>query len=261
VFARRPALGRRGHPNDRSYSMILLFTDFGSEGPYLGCVEAVLRQTAPGIDVVNLVSDAPVGDPESSSYLLAALVSYLPSGCVVLAVVDPDVGGERKAMVLEADGRWFVGPDNGLLNTVALRARERGWSEIEWRPGTLSASFHGRDLFAPIAARIAKRDFRWERRATPEKDLSHWPADVDRIVYFDAYGNAFTGRRYALHLAGKTLFVNGYALPEALTFCSVPAGQPFWYRNSLDVVEVAVNRDSARRALGLEVGMPIRFAE
>jgi S-adenosylmethionine hydrolase len=241
--------------------MIFLFTDFGSEGPYLGQMEAVLRLAAPGVDVVNLVSNAPLGDPESSSYLLADLAGYLPTGCVVLAVVDPGVGGERKPMVLEADGRWFVGPDNGLLNTVALRARQRAWCAIEWRPAALSASFHGRDLFAPIAARIAKHDFQWGSRASPGPDLRQWPADLDRIVYFDCYGNAFTGRRYTANLSGTTLFVNGHALPEATTFCSVPDGQPFWYRNSIGVVEVAVNRGSARRVLGLAVGMVIRFGE
>ena len=132
--------------------MIFLFTDFGPAGPYLGQMEAVLRINAPGVDIINLVSDAPAGDPRLASYLLAALAADLPEGNVFLCVVDPGVGGERLPVALEADRRWFVGPDNGLLNTVAVRAKRVAWQIITWWPERLSASFHGRDLFAPVAA-------------------------------------------------------------------------------------------------------------
>jgi len=102
--------------------MILLFTDFGSTGPYLGQMEAVLRIHAPGVDVIDLLNDAPPGEPRLAAYLLAALAKHFPAGSIFLSVVDPGVGGERLPVVLEADGRWFVGPDNGLLNTVAVHA-------------------------------------------------------------------------------------------------------------------------------------------
>ncbi len=241
--------------------MLFLFTDFGAEGPYLGQVKAVIRLAAPEVPVIDLVSNAPSGDPEASAYLLAALTPFLPADCVVLGVVDPGVGGEREPVVMHADGRWFVGPDNGLFNVVAVQAGQVEWSTIDWQPDRLSVTFHGRDLFAPIAARIAKRDFLWAQHPRPAPNLGEYPSDRDQIIYFDTYGNAFTGRRYDPTLAGKRLMVNRNALPHAETFCRVPRHAAFWYRNSLDLIEIAVNRGSAREALGLKHGMPVRFAD
>jgi S-adenosylmethionine hydrolase len=235
--------------------MILLFTDFGAEGPYLGQMEAVLRLAAPGVDVVNLLSNAPAGDPRSGAYLLAALSLRFPAGSVFLCVVDPGVGGERLPVVLEADGRWFVGPDNGLLNTLAVQAKETRWRVIEWRPDRLSASFHGRDLFAPIAARIANADFSWPSREYAGPDLQQWPADIAAVIYIDHYGNAMTGWRYDRSLDGKILAFSGQRIQQARTFSEVAEGEAFWYRNSCDLVEIAVNRGRSDEILGLKAGM------
>lgn len=238
--------------------MILLFTDFGSEGPYLGQMEAMLKLNAPGEDVVNLVSNAPPGEPRLSSYLLAALVGNLPEDSVFLCVVDPGVGGERLPIVLEADGRWFVGPDNGLLNTVAAQAQTAVWHTITWRPERLSASFHGRDLFAPVAASIARDDFsrlaEWDG-----PDLDGWPADIATIVYIDHYGNAITGWRYSAEEEGKILRINGLRIPQARTFSDVPPGEPLWYCNSLGLIEIAVNLGCADVVLGLDLGQGFLF--
>src|SRR5579864_4640599 len=94
-----------------SRAMIVLFTDFGVAGPYVGQVEAVLQQTAPGVPVIQLFADAPRGQPKPSAYLLAAYASWFPTGSVFLCVVDPGVGSDRKGLVVEANGRRFVGPD------------------------------------------------------------------------------------------------------------------------------------------------------
>jgi S-adenosylmethionine hydrolase len=105
--------------------MIVLFTDFGLEGPYTGQMKAVLHRLAPGIPVIDLFADAPCFDARRSAYLLAAYAEALPSGSVILGVVDPGVGGKRLAIALEADGHWFVGPDNGLGELFWRRARRR----------------------------------------------------------------------------------------------------------------------------------------
>jgi S-adenosylmethionine hydrolase len=241
--------------------MILLFTDFGSEGPYLGQMEAVLRQQAPGVEVIHLLSNAPAGEPRLAAYLLAALAGQFPVGSVFLCVVDPGVGGERLPVVLEADGRWFVGPDNGLLNTVAMQAETTLWRQIAWRPAAMSASFHGRDLFAPVAARIAVGDFGWSGGDWVGPDLVGWPADIAAIVYFDHYGNAFTGWRFADDLLGNILLINGQRIPNARTFSDQPAGAPLWYCNSLGLIEIAVNLGSAEDQLGLYPGQGFRFEE
>ncbi|MDD5034326.1 MAG: SAM-dependent chlorinase/fluorinase [Methylococcaceae bacterium] len=241
--------------------MIFLFTDFGAEGPYLGQMEAVLRLAAPGVDVINLASNAPPGEPRLAAYVLAALAKRLPENSVFVCVVDPGVGGTRHPLVLEADERWFIGPDNGLLNAVAVQAKDVAWKIIDWRPEQLSASFHGRDLFAPIAAQIARQDFAWPHRRWPGPDLDGWPADIAAIVYFDHYGNAFTGWRYAQALDGKTLLVNGRRIPQARTFCDSARDLPFWYCNSLGLIEIAVNLNRADLALGLSLGMGLRFED
>src|SRR5713226_7532857 len=136
--------------------MIVLFTDFGLAGPYTGQVNAVFCRYAPNVPVIQLFADAPAGQPKPSAYLLAAYAEWFPTGTVLLCVVDPGVGSERAALIVEADGRFYVGPDNGLFELVLRRAANpRSW-HIDWRPPNLSASFHGRDLFAPIAARLAQ---------------------------------------------------------------------------------------------------------
>jgi S-adenosyl-L-methionine hydrolase (adenosine-forming) len=123
--------------------MIALFTDFGLHGPYTGQMKAVLHQMAPGIPIIDLFADAPVGNPKPSAYLLAAYAAWLPVGTVFLCVVDPGVGGTRPSIFLEADGRWYVGPGNGLFELIQRRAQEtRSW-DIDWKPKYLSASFHG----------------------------------------------------------------------------------------------------------------------
>ena len=102
--------------------MIVLFTDFGLEGPYTGQIKAVLYQTAPAVPVIELFADAPAGRPKHAAYLLAAYGVWFPPGTVFLAVIDPGVGGRRSPVIVEAGGRWYVGPDNGLFELVVRRA-------------------------------------------------------------------------------------------------------------------------------------------
>jgi S-adenosylmethionine hydrolase len=219
--------------------MIVFFTDFGVLGPYLGQMEMAARAIAPQMPVVNLMADAPAFDPQSSAYLLAALVGGVPSGAVVVAVVDPGVGGDRMALALNLDGRWLVGPDNGLFEPLIRRAKMVEAFEITWRPPSLSPSFHGRDLFAPTAARLALGD-RTGLASTPVPRRSDWPDDLARVIYHDAYGNAWTGLRASV-VSGTAISVGGQRLERARTFSDVPPGAAFWYENSSGLAEVAVN--------------------
>ena len=179
--------------------MIALFTDFGLTGPYTGQVKAVLAREAPGVPVVDLFADLPVGDPKSAAYLLAAYAVWFAPPIVLLAVVDPGVGSARRAIVVEADGRFYVGPENGLFEPVLRRAATaRAW-EIVWRPELLSASFHGRDLFAPVAAKLAIGGAGPAiLRETEISRMPDWPDDLPAIAYIDHFGNAMTGMRAAV---------------------------------------------------------------
>jgi hypothetical protein len=223
-------------------------------------MESVLRQIAPNTPVINLLSNAPIADPRLSSYLLAALRHSFPENSIFLSVVDPGVGGQRRAVVLQADGQIFVGPDNGLLNTVAVQSQNTKWSEIIWRPKHCSMSFHGRDLFAPVAAKLAINEADDLLRPFDRNDLNDWPHDLAEVIYFDHYGNAMTGLRYRETYAGKILTVNGIEIKQAGTFGDVEEQQAFWYKNSSGLVEIAVNKGRTEQQLALKPGTQIGFS-
>ena len=233
--------------------MIVLFTDFGAADPYVGQVKAQLAVHAPGVTVIDLLHEVPAYNPHAGAHLLAALAAAFPSGTVFLAVVDPGVGTSRGAVVVEAEGRWYAGPDNGLLSVVAARAESfRVW-RIDWRAERLSATFHGRDLFAPIAAAIAVGAAPIDKLVeVAALDVVFDAGDLARVIYIDHYGNAWTGLR-GIDAAAR-LVAKGVELARADTYGSVERDQPFWYVNSVGLVEMAVNRGSAAAALGLAVG-------
>ncbi len=209
--------------------------------------------------MVDLLNDVPACDAEGAAHLLAALAPQFPKQSVFLCVVDPGVGGARDAIVVRAEGRTFAGPDNGLLSVLWQRARRPECWRIRWRPKHLSTSFHGRDLFAPVVARLAARKPMkgWlERKRAPEALLD--PCDLARVIYIDHYGNAVTGIR-AENLSRKArIFIGRRSIAHAPVFEA--ARGPFWYENSMGLVEIAVPRASAARKLGLRVGYAIRIA-
>ena len=237
--------------------MLHLFTDFGPQGPYVGQLHAAILREVPGLTVIDLLHDAPMFRPRAAAHLLAACAGESRPGEVFVCVVDPGVGTARRPLALQADGRWFVGPDNGLLDVVAARSAEAAWWEITWRPAQLSASFHGRDLFGPVGARIAAGEAPTSWGAPCPAPPQSVDEGLAEIIYLDAYGNAMTGlrgdqvERHALMTAG------GERLSYRRTFGEAATGEAFWYVNSLGLVEIAVNHGSAAARLGLAIGMPV----
>jgi S-adenosyl-L-methionine hydrolase (adenosine-forming) len=242
--------------------MIVLFTDFGLEGPYTGQVKAVLSRAAPHVPVIDLFADLPPGKPKPAAYLLGAYGLWFPPGTVFLAVVDPGVGSARAAIIVEAEGRRYVGPDNGLFEIVIRCADDARCWEISLRPDRLSASFHGRDLFAPAAGQLAGGDPA-DLLGRPAEPLRHpdWPDDLAEIVYIDRYGNAITGLRAAMLSNETRLAVNGRFFERHRTFSDVPAGEAFWYENSNGLAEIAVNAGRADTTFGLTIGSSIAILQ
>jgi S-adenosyl-L-methionine hydrolase (adenosine-forming) len=239
--------------------MIVLFTDFGLQGPYTGQMKAVLYQLAPAVPAIDLFADAPVGNPRASAYLLAGYAQWFPAGTVFLCVVDPGVGGTRPPIILEADGRWYVGPGNGLFELVQRRATTtRSW-DIDWKPERLSASFHGRDLFAPVAAMLARGEPPPGRARKDTHRRTDWPDDLCEIVYIDHFGNALIGLRAVMLPHDARLVAKGRVMEHARTFSDRPPGAAFWYENSNGLVEIAVNKGRADRELGLTIGISIEI--
>lgn len=236
--------------------MIVLYTDFGAAGPYLGQMKAAIYREAPDVTIVDLLADAPMHNPRLAAYLLAALTRDFPPGTVFLGVVDPGVGDpQRRPAAVWVDGQWFVGPDNGLFNVVAMRGQAVRWWDITWRPQQLSASFHGRDLFAPVAARIARGEPPPGTACEVEdRLLANWPQDLAEIIYIDHFGNAITGVRAAVLSQQNKLCVAGVTVDCAATFSAVPPGQAFWYENSSGLAEIAINCGRVDDRLGVAIG-------
>lgn len=240
--------------------MIVIATDFGYEGPYVGQMKAVLAREAPGVPVIDLFANLPAFEIQAAAYLLAAYIHEFPPETVFLCVVDPGVGGDRRAALVRADQRWFVGPDNGIFNVIAQRAERLEWSDIQWRPERLSRSFHGRDLFAPLAARLARGETIPGTAVDPaERLLDGWPPELAKVVYLDHFGNLMTGIRVGSVRDDDVLDTGSRELAHAGTFSSVAPGEAFWYGNANGLVEIAVNQGRASDVLGLKVGDRVHF--
>lgn len=234
-----------------------LVTDFGP-GIYMGQMRARLSLLVPRLPVIDLVQDLPPFRPDLAAYLLPALVRDMPRGTLYLCVVDPGVGGDRSGVLVESDGDWLLGPDNGLLSRVVCRGRNVRVFRIGWRPEDLSASFHGRDWFAPAAARLYQGESLGLTTLEPGLLVgADWPDERPEVVYADRFGNLMCGLRAASLSVGTRIRAANGLLPRARTFCEVPPGQAFWYENALGLVEIAVNQGRADRLLDLAPGDPI----
>lgn len=242
--------------------MIVLFTDFGYEGPYVGQMKGMLARHAPNMPVIDLMHDAPTFNHRAAAYLLAALCEPFPEGTVFVSVVDPGVGHpNRRPVIVRADDYWFVGPGNTLFNTVIKLADEVEVWAITWQPSQLSDSFHGRDLFAPVAAQLALGRMPESERISVTDLLSlDWQSDLYEIIYFDHYGNAVTGIRADSLSSDQQLLINEQKLYYARTFSLAEKGRPFWYRNSSGLVELAMDGDSVCEQLQLQIGDTLQVA-
>lgn len=236
---------------------IALVTDFGAS-LYIGQLRATLDAMVPGLPVIDLAHDLAPFRPDLAAYLLPALLRDMPDGTAYLAVVDPGVGGARAALVVLADGRCLVGPDNGLFAPLVRRARVASIWRVGWQPERLSASFHGRDWFAPILARLCRGE---DLELTPVSSTAvvgaDWPDELARILHVDRFGNLVTGLDASAADTGCPLTAGSRRLGWARTFCEVPPGEAFWYQNAFGLVEIAVNQGRADQLLGLGVGDPI----
>ena len=224
--ARYALPARRGGRD--SAAMIVLFTDFGLAGPYTGQVVAVLQREAPGVPAISLFADAPAGPPKPSSYLLAAYAAWFPAGTVLLCVVDPGVGGERRAAdrrgrraILCRAGQWLVRNRAAPRRAAPRNAgKSRGARSCCRRAFTAATC----SLRLPPGWRAARRRRRW-RGARRRKRFADWPDDLAEIVYIDHYGNAITGMRGEAVAATASLACGGRKIAHARTFSAVPPGR------------------------------------
>lgn len=237
--------------------VIALFTDFGQSDPYVGQMHAALLMGASGTAVVDLHHYAPAFAPGPAGLLLEALLPYLPEQAVVVGVVDPGVGTQRGSLALWSRGHWLVGPDNGLFGPLLDDPDAAAYRLAVKGQEAASATFHGRDVFAPAAAELARghRMILGEPVPNPVRANSQ----RDQVIYADHYGNLMTGLE-APGDTGRRLRIGSEELEYARTFGEKARGEAFWYVNSIGLVEVAVREGSAREALGAGPGAAVGWA-
>lgn len=251
---------------------ITLLTDFGTGDGFVGAMKGVLATRAPESIIDDISHAVPPGDIRKASRILGRYWSRFPSGTVHLVVVDPGVGTARRGMAVEADGRFCVGPDNGVFtkvfeSAVTWRCVELQASEV--LPDPESSTFHGRDWFAPAAAYLAT-GLPLEVLGTPLSDpvrlpLMGWEREGDRVkgvvVEVDRFGNLLTnlpGR----FLSGSTgVFLGGERVPTGRTYGEVDPGHTLALVNSDGFLEIAVRNGSAAESLGVGVGGVVEIVE
>ena len=229
-------------------SIITLTTDFGTRDGYVGAVKGVLARLAPGVQLVDIAHDLPPQDVAHAAWVVATSCREFPPDTVHLVVVDPGVGSERPEVIVHAGGHWYVGPDNGTF--AYLGEDYQAWAIA--REGTereVSATFHGRDVFAPAAAAIARMEYPFAKKVRLSGALP-WgprPAGEGRVVHVDRYGNLITDLPRAE--AGATIAIAGRRLPLVRTYAEVAPGELLAYLGSQDTVELAVRDGRADRAI------------
>ncbi|HEY6058941.1 MAG TPA: SAM-dependent chlorinase/fluorinase [Gemmatimonadales bacterium] len=239
--------------------IITLLTDFGTGDSYVAEIKGVLLSRVPTATVVDVTHDVPAGDVRSGRYVLSRAWPRFPAGTVHLAVIDPGVGTARRALAAQAGGHCFVGPDNGLLSGLPDDVRFVKLPVLR----DASPTFHGRDVFAPAAARLAA-GARLDDLGPPVTDVVQIAAAAPRVaesavlgevVYIDHFGNLISNIPKDLIRLGATITVGETTIGQVRrTFGDVAVGMVVAYVGSGGTVEIGVREGSAARALGVGVG-------
>jgi S-adenosylmethionine hydrolase len=260
-------------------AVITFLSDYGLADGFVGICHGVIARICPAARVIDISHDIPRHDVRAGALILRAALPYIPAG-VHLAIVDPDVGAERRAVALQGgDGRLLVGPDNGLLSLVAdeaggvVEAVEIGGSP--WRLEPVSATFHGRDLFAPVAAHLAAGEplatagtpfdpaglVRLELpRARVEEGVL-----VTHIAYVDRFGNVQLDATHedladaGLRL-GHAVLVGAHAARYLRTFADAQPGELLVYEDASRMLAVAISQGDAAERLGVAAGDELRIS-
>jgi S-adenosylmethionine hydrolase len=255
-------------------SIITLTTDFGLSDWFVGAMKGVLLRIQPRAQLVDITHQIPPGDIRAGAFALASCYSLFPRRTVHLAVVDPGVGSSRAAIVVQTKDFLFVGPNNGVLSFALDREVIRSVRRLEnpkfFRP-SVSRTFHGRDVFAPIAAHLSKGAALAELgpevseyTRLPQANARRRGLErIGEVIYIDHFGNTITNisdadlaqfdfRVLKIHLrkCKKTIPLHEF-------YQAVPPGQALGLIGSTGFLEIAINGGNAARAMGLKIGEPI----
>lgn len=253
-----------------SPKIITLLTDFGMEDAYVASMKGVILTLCPEAVLVDISHFTPPQDVRSGAFLLSTAFREFPAGTVHLAVVDPGVGTARKAIAIRTPRYFFVGPDNGLFSWVLSQDDKVEVRCLEnpqyWRP-TVSATFHGRDLFAPVAAHLAM-GVPIDRLGPPCDPMrAEWSTPIldaegvhGEVIHVDHFGNAITNldRETLMSFAAMDLWTvdcGGASIhPVVAAYGELGKGEILALIGSSERLEIAVNQGSAAKALGIHTG-------
>ncbi|HET9472745.1 MAG TPA: SAM-dependent chlorinase/fluorinase [Steroidobacteraceae bacterium] len=259
----------------RANGLVTLTTDFGLREPFVGIMKGVMLAHAAQLRFIDMAHDVSAFQPVEAGFWLAGALRYFPAGTVHVAVVDPGVGTPRALLVALAGDQAVLAPDNGLLAPLATRKKIERLIRIDlarlvqFGVSDVSATFHGRDVFAPVAAAIAsgRCDPVDLGQEVDTLDLSGWPAITPRadggvagvVVAVDRFGNLISNIEAAtvVALTTPTVHIGGLRLPLRRTYGDAAAGEYLGLINSFEVLEVARSRGNAAAGLNLAVGAPI----
>ena len=240
--------------------IVTLTTDFGTADHYVAAMKAAVLRACPAATLVDVTHAVPRQDVTAGAFVLERAIAAFDPGTVHLAVVDPGVGTARRLLVATVAGQTVVCPDNGLLTWAWRRNADARAAELTWRPAVSSHTFHGRDVMAPVAGRLAAGEAFDGPPAEPVLlGLDVSPAlDAGVIVYVDVYGNATTNVLAERLPDGGRWHVNGRDVgPLRRTYADVPVGTPLALVGSSGLLEIAVRNGSAADVLGSCVGDPV----
>ncbi len=242
--------------------MIILYTDFTLHGPYVGQLKAAIYKQNPSVNIIDLMHDVPNFNIRYSACLLNSLIEYFPDDSVFCCVIDPGVGSARQSIVLKINNQYLIGPDNGLFEYILRSSHKSQAYKIVWAPSQLSATFHGRDIFAVIAARIAQMDFSGIDKL-PLNDILRfdWENNLAEIIYIDAYGNLMTGIAASAISTETVIELKGRRVYFAKTYAEMPTNQPCWYVNSNQLVEIALREQNTAKAYSSQIGDIVNILE
>jgi len=248
--------------------ILTLTTDFGTRDWFVGTMKGVILRLNPRAVLVDLTHEIPPGDIRSGAFALAASYKFFPRGTIHIIVVDPGVGSTRRAVAVRTSNYFFVGPDNGVLS-LALRGQRiiaaHCLNNERYFLKPVSHTFHGRDVFAPVAAHLSQRGL-IEHLGPSVKSLVQldWPKARKRngriegeIVHFDHFGNATTNIQSSEAGKSQVFLVFGRRrtlCPLKSFYQASSAGKPIAVPGSSGWIEIAVNGGSAEKRLGLRIG-------
>ncbi len=262
----------------RPAGVITITTDFGHKGPFVGVMKGCILTRFPEARIIDLTHEIVVHWPAEAGFWLSRSFAYFPPGTVHVAVVDPGVGTSRDIVAVSAHGHVFLAPDNGLLAPILVRHPEATIVRLEAvnlaRLGVSqpSATFHGRDIFAPVAAELAAGRWRAEQLGEPIRGLI--PAWVDEptadaagvagvVITMDHFGNLITNIDGQLleRFANPQIRAGNHLFPLRRTYGDVQPGDYLALINSFGVLEIARAEQSAAEGLGLSRGAPVTVRE